>query len=116
MGSIDYGSEEFLIAALLSQDKAMLNAYSSGDVYLWFGKKSGGIPKDATKESHKTLRDKYKATTLAIQFGMTKVGLAHKITQDTGVLCSEEEAQELIEDFYDLFYKYQEYMENSIDA
>jgi hypothetical protein len=32
--SIDYGSEEFLLSALMSNDKNMIHSYLSGDVYL----------------------------------------------------------------------------------
>ena len=43
---IDYKSEEFLISGLLANDKNMLDAYESGDVYLYFAKLAGAVPKD----------------------------------------------------------------------
>lgn len=44
---IDYSSQEFLIAAVLSKDPEMMKAYKSGDPYLYFAKASGAVPKDA---------------------------------------------------------------------
>ena len=98
---IDFGQQEFFLKGLMSNDKEMLKAYESGDVYLYFGKKTGGIPKDATKDH--PMRDKYKSTTLGIQFLMTKFGLSIKLTNDTGEFHSEEDAQDLIDQFNDLY-------------
>jgi len=63
--SIDYGSEEFLIAGLMAKDMNMLNAYKSGDVYLYFAKLAGAVPQDGTKAEYKESRDKFKSTCLA---------------------------------------------------
>lgn len=110
---IDFGQQEFLLKGLVSGDKEMLRAYESGDVYLYFGKNTGGIPKDATKEH--PLRDKYKSTTLGIQFLMTKFGLSKKLTNDTGEFHSEDDAQELIDDFNELYSVGAEHSEDIIE-
>lgn len=109
MGGIDYGSQEFLIAGLEANDQAMIEAYDSGDVYLWFGKACKKIPEEATKESHKTLRDKFKSSVLGIQYMMGAESLAIKIANDTGEDCTEDEAQEFIDLFDELFWRYAEY-------
>jgi len=57
---IDWKQQEFGIAAALSGDAAMLQAYSSGDPYLEFAKLSGAVPADATSKSHPTQRSLYK--------------------------------------------------------
>jgi len=44
---IDWGSQEFAIAAILSNDAAMMAAYESGDPYLYFAKRAGAVPEDA---------------------------------------------------------------------
>ena len=41
---IDYATQEFGIAAKLSDDEAMMSAYKSGDPYTSFGKQSGHSP------------------------------------------------------------------------
>ena len=109
MGGIDYGSEEFLIGAFLSGDQAMIDAYQSGDVYLWFGKACKKIPEEATKKTHGKLRDRFKSSVLGIQYLMGPESLAKKIENDTGEPCTVEEAQEFINMFDEVFWGYAEY-------
>jgi hypothetical protein len=73
---IDYEQQEFGIAAALSQDRAMMEAYLSGDPYLAFAKQAGAIPADGTKEAFKVIRDQYKQAALAVQYGMGAKSLA----------------------------------------
>ena len=78
---LDWSQQEFGIAAALSQDPAMLTAYQSGDPYLAFAKQAGAAPVDATKHSHGTIRDQFKACVLAVQYGMGAEALARRIGQ-----------------------------------
>jgi DNA polymerase-1 len=85
---IDWAQQEFGIAAALSGDPAMQEAYLSGDCYLKFGQQAGGIPHNATKESlkdeHKDLkpqRELYKQCVLGVQYGQEAESLALKINQ-----------------------------------
>lgn len=103
LAGIDYGQQEFFIAALMSEDENMIQAYLSGDPYLYMAKEAGTIPRDGTKETHARERDLMKSTTLGILFNMTKYGLSDKLTADSGTTYTEDEAQELIDTFEDLF-------------
>jgi DNA polymerase-1 len=76
---VDFEQQEFGIAAALSGDAAMAEAYRSGDPYLAFGKQAGAIPPDGTKTTHAAERALFKACTLAVQYGMGPEGLAQKI-------------------------------------
>src|SRR5262249_50317740 len=76
---IDWSQQEFGIAAALSGDEAMREAYMSGDPYLAFGKQAGQIPPDGTKESYETIRDLYKTCVLGVQYAMGEVSLARRI-------------------------------------
>jgi hypothetical protein len=87
---IDYCQQEVGIAAALSGDKAMQQAYASGDPYLEFGKQAGAIPADGTKKTHKAERDRFKACVLAVQYGMQAESLAVSIG------CPVVEARELL--------------------
>ncbi|CUI27256.1 DNA polymerase [Achromobacter kerstersii] len=78
---VDWSQQEFGIAAALSGDKAMQEAYASGDPYLTFAKQAGAAPADATKSSHAAIREQYKACTLAVQYGMQEESLAKRIQQ-----------------------------------
>jgi hypothetical protein len=73
---IDWSQQEFGIAAALSRDEKMMKAYESGDPYLGFAKLVGAVPDTATKKSHPTERDRFKITTLAVQYCMTEKGLS----------------------------------------
>jgi DNA polymerase I-like protein with 3'-5' exonuclease and polymerase domains len=76
---IDWSQQEFGIAAALSGDEAMMQAYRSGDPYLTFAIQAGAAPPDATKASHKHVRDQFKALVLAVQYQMTAEGLARRL-------------------------------------
>jgi DNA polymerase I len=78
---IDWQQQEFGIAAALSRDPMMMEAYRSGDPYLAFAKQAGAAPADATKATHKAVRDQFKSTVLAVQYGMGAESLAQRIGQ-----------------------------------
>jgi hypothetical protein len=76
---LDYSQQEFAIAARLSGDQAMMTAYLSGDPYLEFAKQAGGVPPNATKQSHNAERELFKQCVLAVQYGMEADSLAERI-------------------------------------
>lgn len=78
---IDWSQQEFGVAAALSGDQKMMAAYNSGDPYLEFAKQAGAAPSNATKSSHKIIRDQFKATVLAVQYGMGEESLAYRLNQ-----------------------------------
>jgi hypothetical protein len=78
---IDWKQQEFGVAAALSGDELMMNAYRSGDPYLTFAKQANAVPADATKSSHKDQRNLFKACVLAVQYGMGETSLAQRIGQ-----------------------------------
>jgi len=78
---VDWSQQEFGIAAALSGDMAMMEAYTSGDPYLTFAKQAGAVPSDATKQSHKRERGQFKVCALAVQYGMAARSLAQAIGQ-----------------------------------
>ena len=73
---IDWSQQEFGIAAALSGDEAMKEAYRSGDPYLTFAKQAKTVPPDATKSSHGAKREQFKQCALAVQYGMGGHSLA----------------------------------------
>lgn len=78
---VDWSQQEFGIAAALSGDRLMQEAYLSGDPYLAFAKQAGAVPDSSTKETHKAERDQFKACVLAVQYGMGAESLALRIGQ-----------------------------------
>ena len=83
MAYIDWAQQEFGIAAALSGDSMMMEAYRSGDPYLAFAKQAGAVPADATKATHGFEREQFKSCVLAVQYGMGAEGLARRIGQPT---------------------------------
>ena len=78
---IDWGQQEFGIAASSSGDRLMQAAYNSADCYLTFAKQAGAVPQDATRQSHPIERELFKTTVLATQYGMDYRTLALRINQ-----------------------------------
>ena len=78
---VDWAQQEFGIAAALSGDPAMQEAYRSGDPYLAFAKQAGAVPPGATKKTHGPTRELFKQCVLAVQYGMGAESLACRIGQ-----------------------------------
>ena len=78
---IDWSQQEFAVAAVLSGDKNMQEAYRSGDPYLAFAKQAGAVPPEGTKHSHPKERDLFKNCVLGLQYGMGPESLAQRINQ-----------------------------------
>lgn len=78
---LDWSQQEHGIAASLSGDSLMIEAYQSGDPYLTFAKQAGAVPSDATKKSHPVERAQFKECVLAVQYGMKEDSLATRIGQ-----------------------------------
>lgn len=80
---LDWDQQEFGIAAALSGDAVMMEAYRSGDPYLAFAKQAGAVPEEATKQSHPVEREQFKACVLAVQYGMGPSALGERIGRPT---------------------------------
>src|SRR5262249_10086676 len=76
---IDWSQQELAIAAALSGDTRMQEAYQSGDFYLKFAKMAGAVPPDATKRSHASQREQFKVVSLGVLYGLSADGLARKL-------------------------------------
>lgn len=103
MAYVDWSQQEFAIAAALSGDPRMQEAYTSGDPYLAFAKQAGAVPADATKESHGAVREQFKACVLAVQYGMGAESLAQRIGQP---VCRARELLDLHQSTYRAFWKW----------
>ena len=111
---IDWGSQEFLIAALLSEDDDMIAAYNSGDVYLATAKLAGEVPEYGTLEEYKAERNLFKSVVLGISYDMGPAGLAKKLTSDTGRNYTQIQAEELIDKFKTAYPVYQIWKQDHI--
>jgi DNA polymerase-1 len=106
----DWSAQEFGIAAALSKDPTMIEAYESGDPYLFWAKKRGVVPQDATKATHGEIRDRYKtAAGLGIGYGMQADSLARRIGQ------SKFHAQELLRQHHETFPRFWTWSDGACD-
>jgi DNA polymerase family A len=78
LGYLDFSQQELGIAAALSGDVAMQDAYRSGDAYLAFARQARAVPADATKRTHADVREVYKRCSLGVLFGMGAETLARR--------------------------------------
>jgi hypothetical protein len=76
---LDWSAQEWAICAALSGDENMMDAYQSGDPYLWLGKHAGVIPADADK-SHPA-REQFKVCALAVMYGAGANRIATTLNQ-----------------------------------
>lgn len=76
---VDWSQQELAIAAALSADTGMTEAYRSGDFYLTFARMAGAVPADATKKTHGRERDQFKTVALGVLYGLSADGLARKL-------------------------------------
>ncbi|MCB1086060.1 MAG: DNA polymerase I [Verrucomicrobiae bacterium] len=106
---IDYSQQEFGIAAALSGDNAMKDAYRSGDPYLQFAKLAGAVPSNATKESHPEIRDQYKIAALGILMGMGSEQLGIQ-TKTCGAM-----GRRLLRQHKEVFPRYWEWSDSQVD-
>jgi hypothetical protein len=106
---VDWSQQELAIAAALSGDARMREAYTSGDFYLSFGKMAGAIPADATKQTHGRERDQFKTVSLGVLFGLSVEGLARKL----GVpLCRGRELMQMHRQTFRQFWQWSDAMQD----
>lgn len=78
LGYLDYEQQEIGIAAALSGDLHLIEAYKSGDPYIAFAKQAGAVPGNATKQSHPDIREQFKTCMLALNYGMQEESFARR--------------------------------------
>ena len=102
---IDFASQEIGIAAALSGDELMAKGYVEGDPYIAFAKAAKLVPQEATKQSHKPIRDRCKSVVLGVNYGMGPDALASQ----AGITPAEaKELLRLHKDTYRTFWRWSE--------
>jgi len=78
---LDWSQQEFGIAAALSGDVKMMEAYHSkeGDPYITVAIQAGAVPEGASKFGYEAIREQYKQCCLGMNYGMGERLLAHNI-------------------------------------
>jgi DNA polymerase I-like protein with 3'-5' exonuclease and polymerase domains len=106
---VDWSQQEFAIAAALSRDELMMDAYASGDPYMKFAIQARLAPEGATKQTHKQERTLCKACVLAVQYGMGAESLALRINRPVI------EARDLLNLHFQTYKKYWKWSDSVLD-
>src|SRR5262245_29242591 len=97
---IDYSSQEYAIASVLSGDQEMIQSYRSGDPYWSFAVSTGAVPPTAEEGEYPGVRAAYKLCCLGILYGMQAPGLATYSGQTLEV------AEKILEDHKRLYKRF----------
>jgi len=107
---VDVSSQEIVIAAALSGDDLLMEAYNSGDPYISFAIQAGLAPEGATKESHPEIRNQCKQVVLGTNYGMSAYGVA----QAAGIHIST--AQSLLQRHRETYRVFWNWAEKNMEA
>jgi hypothetical protein len=107
---IDWSSQEIGIAAGLSGDERLIDAYKSGDVYMAFARDAKLVPADATKQSHPDMRAVCKTIVLGLGYGMGEESMAARAH------ISVPEARELLQQHKAVYKKYWKWSEDTVST
>jgi DNA polymerase I-like protein with 3'-5' exonuclease and polymerase domains len=105
----DFMQQEVRIAAVLSGDKALLEACESGDVYIGIATQLGFYHEGMSQEQHDSIRTMFKTVVLGIQYGMAH----HSLAIRTG--CMSFEAAEILARLKARFRRYEDYATSVVD-
>ncbi len=115
IGAIDYASQEFLIGGIQAQDRKMIEAYATGDVYLAYGKEIKVISENGTKATHGKQRDAQKPVILGWQYWATGYSLSYELTNQTGRKWTPEEAQPLLDRLDMTYSRFAQFREQTVE-
>jgi DNA polymerase I-like protein with 3'-5' exonuclease and polymerase domains len=106
----DYAQQEFLIAAVKSQDDEMFKAYMRGDAYVGTGEAWGLITPGMTDDEVAVARKPIKATVLGIQYQMGVSKLAKYIK------CPRWQAAKFLQLHKDVFWKFWKWSDDFVNS
>ncbi len=100
---IDWSQQEVGVAAALSGDPRMMEAYQSTDPYITFGVQAGLVPDGATKDSHPRERQLLKACVLGVSYGMGEKSLAASLGEPA---CVGRQLLQMHRDTYKVYWRW----------
>lgn len=110
--SLDFKSQEVLIAAVLAKDPQLLDSYLN-DCYMSTAIKTGFAPEGATKKTHGHIRTPFKGISLGTLYGLQIKSLTFRFMALSKEWSREEayiEAKRYFETHKEVYYKYWQFV------
>jgi|TARA_R110000744_G_scaffold7005_3_gene24104 DNA polymerase I-like protein with 3'-5' exonuclease and polymerase domains len=114
--AMDLTTAEVYVAAVLAEDKALIEVFrAGGNFHSQIAKKVFNLSCDASEvaELYGMQRQAAKAVTFGIMYGAGANKISEQVTKDSGKPFSKNDAQEVIDDYFNEFFKLKEWIEDN---
>jgi DNA polymerase I-like protein with 3'-5' exonuclease and polymerase domains len=114
--AMDLTTAEVYVAAILAKDEALIDVFKAGgNFHSQIAKKVFKLPCEADKvaELYSMQRQAAKAVTFGIMYGAGANKISEQVTKDSGKPFTRNEAQEVINDYFEEFHKLKSWIEDN---
>ena len=114
--AMDLTTAEVYVAAILAQDKALMDVFrSGGNFHSTIAHKVFRLPCEVEQvaELYPDKRQAAKAVTFGIMYGAGPAKISEQVTKDSGKFFSKQEAQEVITDYFRAFHKLKAWIDDN---
>ena len=114
--AMDLTTAEVYVAAKLAEDEALMNVFrSGGNFHSTIAKTVFKLPCEVEQvaELYGTQRQAAKAVTFGIMYGAGPKKISEQVTKDSGTYFSQQEAKEVIDDYFKSFHKLRQWIDNN---
>ena len=114
--AMDLTTAEVYVAAILAKDTALIEVFKAGgNFHSQIAKKVFKLPCEADKvaELYGMQRQAAKAVTFGIMYGAGANKISEQVTKDSGKPFTRNEAQEVINDYFEEFHKLKSWIEDN---
>jgi DNA polymerase I-like protein with 3'-5' exonuclease and polymerase domains len=114
--AMDLTTAEVYVAAILAKDEALIDVFKAGgNFHSQIAKKVFKLPCEADKvaELYGMQRQAAKAVTFGIMYGAGANKISEQVTKDSGKPFTRNEAQEVINDYFEEFHKLKSWIEDN---
>ena len=114
--AMDLTTAEVYVAAVLADDKALMDVFrSGGNFHSTIAKTVFKLPCDVEDVAtlHSVERQAAKAVTFGIMYGAGARKISQEVTKSSGTFFSPAEAQEVIDDYFKSFHKLKTWIKNN---
>tara|TARA_Y100000746_G_scaffold135925_1_gene116453 strand:+ start:5573 stop:7843 length:2271 start_codon:yes stop_codon:yes gene_type:complete len=114
--AMDLTTAEVYVAAVLAEDKALMEVFrSGGNFHSSIAKTVFRLPCEVedVAEHYTTQRQAAKAVTFGIMYGAGPKKISEQVTKDSGKYFSQQEAKEVIDDYFQSFHKLKLWINNN---